>query len=85
MRLLHAVTLCQNRRQFHTMDHTRNAASGKTFMQDRTSEGPTRRCEDSLFLKACGWPLATYVMLVEWLSSAHSGHSVDDTRSAAPL
>ena len=35
---VHAVTLRQNLHQFQAGENARNAASEKTFMQDRTTE-----------------------------------------------
>jgi hypothetical protein len=45
------VTLLQNLYQFQAGENARNAASGKAFMQDRTTEGPTVIREDPKFLR----------------------------------
>jgi hypothetical protein len=38
--------LAEDRHQLQAVDNSRNAASDKTFMQDRTTEWPTRTDED---------------------------------------
>ena len=42
----HAVTLRQSLHQFQSEENARNAASDKTFMQDRTTEWPTGSPKD---------------------------------------